>query len=219
MPISPRTKAVAALGALDITRQLVTAWTARREAERDRLAFGQGLRTDARHALHGARVHARGVRNHVADLPWVPLHREPTASERLRAWAPIAAVVVASTASVVVAARYVARHDASLADDEVVTNSKVVGAVRASSQAIDAGVSKVADGGTGVAVGTASAIAAGSSAVQHAVVDRAKEEVDERVVQPAKQKAITFGAIGIAALTAYVVVIAAVVQLIVGAIG
>ena len=84
--------------------------------------------------------------------------------------------------------------------------------------AIDAGVAKLVEGGSSVAVGTAGAVAAGSSAVKTAAVDRAKVEVDHRVVRPAKRKALLYGSIGAVGLTAYVILIAVIVQVVVGAV-
>ena len=212
MPVNTKTKAVAGLALLDIARQLVTAWSAKREAERDRLSFGHGLREDTRRAVIRAR-------NSAPELQWSlpPWRSKPSFADRMRTWGPVGLVIVLASTAVVLAARHVARQDPGVAPDDAATDSKVVGAVRAGSQAIDAGVAKVVEGGSTAAAGTASAIAAGSSAVRQATVQRAKVEVDHRVVRPAKKKAIVYGTLGAAGLTAYVIVIAVAVQLIVGA--
>jgi hypothetical protein len=210
MPVSPKTKAVAGLAMLDIARQVATAWSAKHQAQQQRIGFGHGLREDVRSVLRDAKDHAPEL--HWSMPPW---RREPTFGEKLRTWSPVAVVVLASTAAVIVAARVIARRDAERSPEETVTDSKVVGAVRAGSQAIDAGVTKVVNGSTGAAAGTASAIAAGSSAVRSATVERARVEVDQRVVQPAKRKAVLYGTMGAVGLTAYVILIAVVVQLVV----
>lgn len=222
MPVSTKTKAVAGLAVLDIARQVATAWSAKQQAEQERIGFGHGLREDARQVLRETADRFPTLPSR-SDLQWgfPPIRRRPTFADRLRTWAPIVAVVFASTGAVIAAARLVARRAderAELAPDEVAATPPVVGAVRAGSQAIDAGVSKLVDGGTGVAAGTASAIAAGSSAVRTAAVDRTKVEIDQRVVAPAKRKAVLYGSIGAVALTAYVVLIAVIVQLVVGAV-
>jgi hypothetical protein len=213
MPVNTKTKAVAGLAILDIARQIVTAWSAKRQAEREAFGFGHGLREDTRRALGRARDRAPEL--HWGMPPW---RQPPTLADRIRTWGPVAIVIAASTAAVIVAARYVARQQPEAEPDETATDSKVVGAVRAGSRAIDAGVSKVVEGSNGAAVGTASAIAAGSSAVRHATVDRAKVEIDHRVVRPAKRKAVLYGSLGVAGLTAYVILIAVVVQLVVGSV-
>lgn len=214
MSVSTRTKAVAGLAALDIARQVATAWSARHQAERERLGFGRGLREDARQVLRDAREHvpSRG------QLHWgfPPVRRQPTLAEHMRTWGPVGVVVFASTVAVVIAARVIARRDVERSREAGATATPVVGAVRAGSQAIDAGVTKLVEGGSGAAVGTASAIAAGSSAVRSAAFDRAKVEVDHRVVRPAKRKAIAYGAVGAVGLTLYVILIAVIVQLVVG---
>ena len=161
---STKTKAVVALGALDIARQLAKAFAARQEAEREAMGFGAGFRHDAAQLAHGMRER---LPDHLAwGVP--PWRKEPTARERMLEWAPIAAVIAASAAAVVVSARWVARHEPDATTDSMLADSRVLGAVRAGSQAIDAGVTKLAEGGKGVAVGGASAIAAGSSAVKTA---------------------------------------------------
>ena len=216
MPVSTKTKAVAGLAVLDIVRQVATAWSAKHQAEQQRIGFGHGLREDARQVLRDAREHVPSR----SQLQWgfPPIRRRPTLADRIRTWGPVGVVVVASTAAVIVAARTIARRDADREPDEVATATPVVGAVRAGSQAIDAGVSKLVDGGSSVAAGTASAIAASSSAVRTATVDRAKVEVDHRVVRPAKRKAVLYGSVGAVGLTAYVILIAVIVQLVVAAV-
>ncbi len=216
MPVSTRTKAVAGLAMLDIARQVATAWSAKHQAEQQRIGFGHGLREDALQVLRDARDHVPSR----SQLQWgfPPVRREPTFGERIRAWGPIGVIVFASTAAVIVGARIVARREEQRPPDEVATTTPVVGAVRAGSQAIDSGVAKLVEGGSGVAVGTASAIAAGSSAVRTAAVDRTKVEIDQRVVRPAKKKAIVYGSLGAVGLTAYVILIAVLVQLVVGAV-
>lgn len=215
MPVSTKTKAVAGLAMLDIVRQVATAWSAKHQAEQQRVGFGNGLREDARHVLRDARDHVPSR----SQLQWgfPPVRRRPSFADRMRTWGPVGVVAVASTAAVLVAARAVARRDVQGEPDQIATAPPVVGAVRAGSQAIDAGVSKIVEGGSNVAAGTASAIAAGSSAVRSATVDRAKAEVDHRVVRPAKRKAILYGSIGAVGLTLYVILIAVIVQLVVGA--
>lgn len=219
MPVSTKTKAVAGLAMLDIARQVATAWSAKHQAEQQRIGFGHGLREDARQVLRETREHFPTLPSR-EDLRWAfpPVRRHPTFSDRLRTWGPVGAVVLASTAAVIIGARIVARREAERDPEVVVASTPVVGAVRAGSQAIDAGVSKLVEGGSGVAVGTASAIAAGSSAVRTAAVDRTKVEIDQRVVAPAKKKALVYGSIGAVGLTAYVVLIAVIVQLVVGAV-
>lgn len=217
MPVSTRTKAVAALGLLDIARQAATAWSAKQQAEQQRIGFGHGLREDARQLVRDAREHVPSPPQLQWGMP--PWRRRPTAMDRLRSWGPVAIVILASTTAVLVAARYVARRDPELEPDRAATDFMVVGAIRAGSQAINSGTQKLVDGGSSAAAGTASAIAAGSSAIRSATVQRAKVEVDQRVVRPAKRKAVLYGSLGVAGLTAYVIVIAVVVQLVVGAIG
>lgn len=204
-----KTKAVVALGLLDIARQVAHAWSAKREAERERLGFGAGVRADARQL-------ARDARDRLPDrLEWgmPPWRREPTFGERVREWAPLAVVMALSTAAVILAARTIARTQPDGGPDAMATDSRMVGAVRAGSKAIDAGVGKVVEGSATAAVGTASAVAAGSAAIKQAAVKRAKDEVDERIVQPAKAKGIRYGSVALLGLTAYVVVVAALVQL------
>jgi hypothetical protein len=219
MPVSTKTKAVAGLAVLDIARQVATAWSAKHQAEQQRIGFGHGLREDARQVL-------RETADRFPTLPsrdqlqwgFPPIRRRPTFADRMRAWGPIGLVILASTAAVVVAARVIARRESERDPEEVAAAPPVVGAVRAGSQAIDAGVAKLVEGGSGVATGTASAIAAGSSAVRTATVDRAKVEIDHRVVTPAKRKAVLYGSIGAVGLTMYVILIAVIVQLVVGAV-
>ncbi len=215
MPVSTKTKAVAGLAMLDIVRQVATAWSAKHQAEQQRIGFGHGLREDARQVLRDARDHVPSR----SQLQWgfPPVRRQPTFADRMRTWGPVAVVVVASTAAVIIAARAIARRDAEREPDQLATATPVLGAVRAGSSAIDAGVAKVVEGGSNVATGTASAIAAGSSAVRTATVNRAKVEVDHRVVRPARRKAVLYGSIGAVGLTAYVILIAVIVQLVVGA--
>ena len=209
-----KTKAVVALGMLDLARQVATAYSAKQQAQRDRLGFGSGLREDV------VRL-ARDTRDRLPEPPALqwglpPWHRRPTMTDHVRTWAPIAAIVTLASAAVIVAAHVVARRSPK-DPDAVVTDSRVVGAVRAGSRAIDAGVTRVVEGGSSVAVGSAAAVAAGSSAIRTAAVERAREELDHRVIEPAKKKAITIGVAGVLALTLYVVVIAALVQLLVEA--
>lgn len=215
MPVSTKTKAVAALGALDIVRQVATAWSARERAERERIGFGGGVRQDVRRLASEARQRAPDLSQWEFERGWPPVHRRPAA--RVRTWAPIAVIVGLASVAIIVVAHLVARRDEDRTIEDTVTDSRVVGAVRAGSNAIDSGVAKVVDGGSAVATGAASATAAGSTAIKAATIKRAKVEVDERVVEPAKRKAITFGTIGLVALTAYVVVLAAAVQLVVAA--
>ncbi|MCW2920146.1 MAG: hypothetical protein JWL76_20 [Thermoleophilia bacterium] len=219
MPVSTKTKAVAGLAVLDIARQVATAWSAKQQAERQRIGFGHGLREDARQVL-------RETRDNFPTLPsrdqlqwgFPPIRRRPTVTDRLRTWGPIGIVVLAATAAVFAAARLISRREAERDPEDVASTAPVAGAVRAGSQAIDAGMAKVVSGGSGAATGTASAIAAGSSAVRTATVDRAKVELDQRVVAPAKKKAVFYGTVGAVALTIYVVLIAVIVQLVVGAV-
>jgi hypothetical protein len=215
---STKTKAIVGLGLLDITRQIVTAWSAKQQAERDRTGFGRGLREDARQVIRDARGHVPTAPKVEWGLP-PRLHRPPSLADRLRTWGPVGIVIAASSAAVVIAAHVIAKHEQSLEPEKAASDSRMVGAVRAGSRAIDAGVTKVVEGGTGAAVGTASAVAAGSSAVQQATVQRAKVEIDQRVVAPAKQKAIFYGSLGVVGLTIYVVIVAVIVQLVVGAVG
>ncbi len=220
MPVSTKTKAVAGLAALDIVRQLATAWAAREKAERARTGFGEGLTHDARQLARDAREHLPDLSRWELERGWPPIHHRSSAAARVRSWWPIAAIIAVASAAVVAVAHVIA----SRADDPTeptanATDSRMVGAVRAGSKAIDAGVMKVVDGGSSAATGTAAAVAAGSSAIRTATVDRAKVELEERVVEPAKKKAIVYGAVGFTALTLYVIVIAVVVQLLVGALG
>lgn len=216
MPVSTRTKAVAGLAMLDIVRQAATAWSAKHQAEQQRIGFGHGLRDDARQVLRDAREHVPSRDQFQWGFP--PIRRRPSFADRLRTWGPVGVVVIASTAAVILAARAISRREAELEPDEVATTTPVVGAVRAGSRAIDAGVAKVVEGGSNAAVGSAGAIAAGSSAVRTAAVDRARVEVDQRVVQPARRKAVLYGSIGAVGLTIYVILIAVIVQLVVGAV-
>jgi len=209
MAPSTKTKAVIALGALDIARQLAKAFSARQEAERDALGFGAGFRKDAAQLKH--RIEDR-LPDHVQwGLP--PWRSEPTPGERAMQWLPIAAVIAASAAAVVVSARWVAHHEPDADSESMLAHSRVVGAVAAGSKAIDAGVSKLAEGSKGVAIGSASAIAAGSSAVKTAAVSRAKDELDARVVKPAKKKAVLYGSLGFVGITIYLVAIVLLAQL------
>lgn len=100
-----KTKAVVALGVLDIVRQSAHAWAATRQAERDRAHIGAGLRADARRLARDAREHLP------ARLEWgmPPWRRQPTLGERMREWAPLAVVMALSTAVVILAARSIAR--------------------------------------------------------------------------------------------------------------
>ncbi len=219
MPVSTKTKAVAGLAVLDIARQVATAWSAKHQAEQQRIGFGHGLREDARQVL-------RETRDHFPTLPsrdqlqweFPPVKRQPTFADRARTWGPVGLVIAASTAAIIFAARVIARREAERDPEEIAATTPVVGAVRAGSQAIDAGVTKLVEGGSGVAVGTASAIAAGSSAVRTATVDRTKVELDQRVVRPAKRKAVLYGSVGAVGLTMYVILIAVIVQLVVAAV-
>lgn len=217
MPVSTKTKAVAALGALDIVRQVATAWSARERAEQERAGFGEGVRQDMRRLASEARQRTPDMSHWELERGWPPVRRRPAASARIRTWAPIAVVVAVASAAIILAAYLVSRRDEDRTIEDAVTDTRVAGAVRAGSTAIDSGVAKVVDGGGALAAGAASATAAGSTAIKAAAVNRTKAEVEERVVEPAKRKAMTFGAIGLAALTAYVVVLAAAVQLLVAA--
>lgn len=219
MPVSTKTKAVAGIAALDIVRQVATAWSAREQARRDEVGFGQGIRRDVRRLADDARDHASNLGRW--DFTWglPPIRRHPTAADRARTWGPVVAVILASTAALLAAAHIVSRRDDERDPEDVATDSRVVSAVRAGSNAIDAGVAKVVEGGTGAAVGTASAVAAGSTAIRAATVERAKAELDERVIRPARKKAVGYGSLGVVALTVYIIVIAVVVQLLVQAIG
>jgi hypothetical protein len=198
-----RTKAVVALGLLDLARQAAHAWNAREQAHRNRTALGAGFAADTRRVVADARDRA-------PELRWgmPPWRRQPTVADRARTWGPVGLVIALATAAVVIAARLVARqqpHDA----DATTTDSKVVGAVRAGSEAIDAAVTKVVDGGSAAATGTAATVAAGSAAAKQAAVKQAKDQLDERVVAPVKRKAMLYGSLGVAGITVYVVLIAA----------
>lgn len=218
MATNAKTKIVVGLGVLDIARQVVSAWSAKQQAERDRIGFGAGLRSDLATFARDTRERAQDRLPDHFEWGVPPWRREPTFADRLRTWGPIGVVIVLASAGVLFAARWVVQHEPDEDEADAVTDSKVVGAIRAGSEAIDAGVHKVVDGGSAAAVGTASAVAAGSTAVKAAVIDRAKVEVDERVVAPAKKKAIKLGVVAILGLTAYVVLIAAAVQLIIEAV-
>jgi hypothetical protein len=201
-----RTKAVVALGLLDLTRQAAHAWNAHEQARRDRSKLGADLVSDARRLVVEAR-------DHVPELPELrwgvpPWRRRTTLADRARTWAPTAAVVALASVAVIVAARIVARrqpHD----PDAVTTDSKVVGAVVAGSEAIDAAVTKTVESGSAVAAGTAAGVAAGSAAVKQAAVKETKDQLDTRVVAPAKHKVKVYGSLGLGAITLYVVLVAA----------
>lgn len=214
MPVSTKTKAVAALAALDVVRQLATAWAAHEKAEQSRAGFGEGLGRDVRRLAAQTRDRL-DFSDWELERGWPPVHRRSHA----RTWVPVTVIAIAAAAGVAVTAHMVARRDEDLESTEAARDSRVVGAVRAGSKAIDAGMMKVVDGGSSAATGTAAAVAAGSSATRSATVDRAKAELDEHVVAPARRKAIVYGSLGFAALTVYVIVIAAIVQLLVGALG
>lgn len=218
MPAGTKTKAIAALGALDIVRQVATAWSARERAQRERVRFGQGIRHDVRRLANEARERTPDLSGWEIERGWPPIQRRSTAATRVRTWGPVAVVVGIASAAIILAAHLVARRDEDRTVPGSMTDSRVIGAVRAGSNAVDASVAKVVEGGAALATGTAAATAAGSTAIRAAAVKRARTEVDERVVEPAKRKAITFGALGFAALTAYVVVLAAAVQLLIAAI-
>jgi hypothetical protein len=219
MQTSSRTKVVASLAVLDLARQVASAWAARERARREQVGFGAGLRADTRRLAQDARHHVSDeLSRWEVERGWPPIHRRARASDRARAWVPVAAIVVLGGVAVAVVAHVlVGREEHGEVDPE--HDGRVAGAVRASAHAIDAGVSKVVEGGSGAAAGTAAAIAAGSSAVRAATVERARSELDARVVAPARRKAIVYGSLGVVALTVYVIVIAVVVQLVVGALG
>lgn len=203
-----RTKAVVALGLLDIVRQATHAVAARQQARRDH----PRARSEALARLaEESRERARAVARVVSGAP-----PKVTLGDRLRTWLPVLVVMAASTAAVVLAARVIARREGS-DPDAMVTDSRMIGAVRASSRAIDASVEKVTAGGSAAAATTAATIGAGSAAVRQAAVRHAKDEVAERVVQPVRRKVTFYGAVGFVALTVYVVVLAAAVQLAVDA--
>ncbi|MEO6867342.1 MAG: hypothetical protein ABI200_04915 [Gaiellales bacterium] len=210
---SSKTKVVTTLALMDIARQVAQGWSAREQARQQRIGFGEGLRQDARQLARDARERLPSPSDFEWGMP--PWHRKPTAADRVRTWAPVAVVAVAATGAVIVAAHVIARGDREFKPDEASSDSRMVGAIRAGSKAIDSGVTKVVEGGTAAAVGTASAVAAGSSAIRTAAVDTAKDAVQEKVVAPAKKKAITWSALGIVGLTVYVVLIATAVQLLI----
>lgn len=212
---STKTKAMFALGALDIARQITRAWSSRQQAEQQRAGFGAGIRADAAQLARDA----RGWLPHEIDWQRLPPWRhEPTRMERMRTWLPVAIIVMAASALVVVAAHLVTRRESQFDADVAVRDARTLGAVRAGGEAIDAGVAKVVSAGSAAAVGTASTLAAGSSAIKTAAIDHAKTELDERVVRPAKKKAVLFGSLGILGLTIYVVLIAVGVQLVMEAV-
>jgi hypothetical protein len=199
-----RTKAVVALGLLDLARQAAHAWSAREDARRRRLDVRAGVRADARRIVDGTRDR---LPDHFA-LGIPPWRNDPTFADRARTWGPVAIIVALASAAVVFAARLVARqqpHD----PDATTTDSKVVGAVRAGSAAIDAAVTKTVEHGSAVATGTAATVAAGSAAVKQAAVKEAKDQLDVHVLQPAKRKAVLYGSLGVVGITIYVVLIAA----------
>lgn len=138
-----------------------------------------------------ARQVARGAREH---MPW---GHTPTVAERARTWGPVAAVVALSSAAVIVVAHLISRRDPQLRPETVATDSRVKGAIVAGSHAIDAG----------------------STAVRQAAVQRAKVELDHRVMQPARHKALVYGSLGVLGLTVYVIIVAVIVVLVAGAIG
>lgn len=219
MPMDTKTKALTGIAVLDIARQVTRAWAARERAERERIGFGQGLRQDVRRLASSARDHGPDFSRWEFERGWPPVHRRSRVSSFMHSWAAIVGVVAVAAAAVVATARLVARHDEDRDAVDAATDSRVVGAIRAGSQAIDTGVQKVVDGSSNAAVGTAAAVAAGSSAVKSAAVTKAKSEIDERVVAPAKHKAIVYGTLGVIGLTLYVILVATVVAVIVGAIG
>ncbi|MCW2973146.1 MAG: hypothetical protein JWN72_1419 [Thermoleophilia bacterium] len=206
---STKTKAVVALGAIDIARQLAKAYSARQEAERDALGFGAGFRQDAAQLTH--RLGDRLPDHLQWGIP--PWRTEPTVKDRALHWLPIAAVIAASAAAVVASARWVASHEPDADSETMLANSRVVGAVTAGGKAIDAGVSRMAEGASGAAVGGASAIAAGSSAVKAAAITKAKDELDTKVVKPIKKKVVLYGALALVGLTVYLVLIVGLAQL------
>jgi hypothetical protein len=216
--IDAKTKAVAGLAVLDIVRQVVTAWAARRRAEREQLGLGQGIGQDVRRLAHRVGERTPDLTQWEFERSWPPVHRRATAAMRLRAWAPVFAIITIAGAAIIAAARHVSHLEPEQQLDETIGDSRVAGAIRSGSHAIDAGVQRVVEGGSHAAVGTAAAVAAGSSAVRTAAVDRARAQVDERVVAPAKRKVTVYGVIGVVALTAYVILIATAVTLLVGAV-
>ncbi|MCW2950346.1 MAG: hypothetical protein JWN41_1359, partial [Thermoleophilia bacterium] len=236
---SMKTKAVVALGALDIARQLAKAFAARQEAERDAARFGAGsigslgsrfgaglgarfsdifsgglgaeIRDDAQRLTH--HVRDRLPDEFVWGMP--PWRSKPEPHVRLLRWLPIIGAIVASAAAVAISARRISRHDADLDAPAIATDSRLVGAVQAGGRAVDAGVTKLVDGGSGMAIGGATAIAAGTSAAKTAAVTAAKHQVDERIVKPAKRKAILFGTLAFVGVTIYLVLIVGVAQYVV----
>lgn len=204
-----RTKAVVALGLLDLARQAAHAWSAREVARRNRFDARAAVRGDTRRVIEGAR---RRLPDHLAvGIP--PWRSDPTLATRARTWGPVALVVALASALVVLAARIVARRQPD-DPDATTTDSKVIGAVRAGSAAIDAAVTKTVETGSAAATGTAATVAAGSAAVKQAAAKEAKDQLDVRVVQPAKHKAMLYGSLGIAGLTAWVVLVALLVYLV-----
>ncbi|MCW2959942.1 MAG: hypothetical protein JWM90_329 [Thermoleophilia bacterium] len=213
--MNAKTKIAIGLGLLDITRQAAHAFSAKQEADRNRLSWGAGFRSDAAQLAHDMRDRMPA---HPLDvLPW--RSHTPTAADRMRTWAPVAVTVVAATAAVVVTARHIARQDPDVAPEDIATDTRMMSAARIGSKAIDAGVEKVVGGSRAGAVTAAAAVAAGSSAASQAAVQRAKVELDERVIAPVKKKAVLYGSLAAIGLTVYIVAIAVAVQLLVDAIG
>ena len=71
----------------------------------------------------------------------------------------------------------------------------------------------MAEGGTKAAVGAAAATGAGAQAAKDQVVATARDQLDERVVEPIKRKAIAYGTLAFLALTLWVAFVAVLVQL------
>jgi hypothetical protein len=183
--MKPKNKVTLSVAALQLAAQALAIVRARQKAEQQRPA--------ARAQRAGSRViaNARSARERAVSS--LPSHRAEQRRHRALAAGGIVGAVLAVAGAV--AAYLVRRRD-------VFTPGPVEVAKARLEQGEVAGAVKDA------ALQTGTAMASGASLTKTAAAEAAHVAVDEKVVQPAKQAAVKWGSIGVAALAAVVFIVA-----------
>lgn len=214
---SPRVTGALVVAGVDIARHLVRAWTAHREAEasstsrlaEDLGARGGRLRARSQDAARRAASHAppsvqRRLPEWSRPAPWYSAHRSLLLATALVAALAAAAVAVATTGRRLAGAPPLVERTRGAALD---VHERAVRGESPIRTSIDAGGAAT--------IAAIDAVASDTSAAATAAKVAATDEVHHRIVEPAKAKATRIGALAIAGLTLYIVVVSALVQLLV----
>ncbi len=151
-----------------------------------------------------------GIANNVSRA-WAAAEEDKARRNRhLPEHMPVIGALVGFAVLAVASASYAYRHDRQFHDD---ADAFAKQAAKAGTAALQSGAHALAEGRSTVAVGTAAVAGAGKRVVQEKVVDEAKHQLDEKVVQPARKKAIFYGTLAFIALTIWVALISVLVQM------